>query len=187
MKPSIILLLRIASLSVAIGIQQSKTSISKQPRIIGGTTAVEGEVPYIALVQYNQRYECSGAIISAISILTTAECAVKCRNISNCKVFVGRRIIDSGGQEIKLLETIWHESYENKTGKVNPLGILRVDNAFPITADTQIIALPRGDFYSSEVHITGWGGKVCNFFICINSKRARIIILISNKHIGRMG
>lgn len=162
MKP-LIPLLMLVSLAASTGIQQSKTLISKQPRIIGGLTAVDGEVPYIALVQYNQRYEYSGAIISAISILTTADCAMKCKDLSNCKVFVGRRIIDSGGQEIKLIDTLWHESYENQTGKVNPLGILRVDKAFPITADTQIIALPTGDFYSSEVHITGWGGKVCNF------------------------
>ncbi|XP_055297010.1 chymotrypsin-2-like [Sitodiplosis mosellana] len=102
----------------------------------------------------------AGAIISENFILTSASCAYYCRQSSEseCFVFVGRVDGDFGGQSVDLLNTIWHESWEedSRFDRID-IGILMV-STIEFSESVHAIALPQQELTGeTEVTITGWG------------------------------
>lgn len=103
------------ALTTAINISYGKTK--QQARLIGGEKAQMGNIPYIALITMRRPHTvafeplCAGAIITPEHILTTAVCASGCNVTEGCQVFVGRTNVNSGGNEVGIKVTVWHESY----------------------------------------------------------------------------
>lgn len=79
--------------------------------------AKEGQFPYIVLIKVKHPHTgnympiCAGAIISEHDILTNAVCASACQHPPNCKAYVGRVRVNSGGKEVIIKDTVWHETY----------------------------------------------------------------------------
>lgn len=76
-----------------------------------------GQFKYIALIKLKHPHTgnympiCAGAIITEHDILTNAVCASACQYPPNCKVYVGRIHVNSGGREVTIKGTVWHKSY----------------------------------------------------------------------------
>lgn len=85
--------------------------------VVHNREASKSQAPYLALINVKHPHDkifqpiCAGAIITENDILTTAACASVCNITKDCQIYVGRTEIDAGGQQIKINETIWHESY----------------------------------------------------------------------------
>lgn len=136
--------------------------------------AQEGDVPYIA--QINVLYPhtgdflpfCAGAIISDRHILTAAMCATPCNFSSNCRVFVGRTKVNSGGVEIGIRKSEWHPSYYEMELLKTPqifmynfidIGILFTSERIEFSFSIQPIALPTQniDEEDTPIFVAGWG------------------------------
>lgn len=132
--------------------------------------AKEGQFPYLALIKVKHPHTgnfmpiCAGAIISEHNILTNAVCASLCHFTPNCKVFVGRAKINSGGIEVIVKSTVWHKSYYEmeKIKYINrkslldlhDIGIIHTEKILTSTT-VQIIEVWDRPFES--LVIAGWG------------------------------
>lgn len=79
------------------------------------------DLPYFATIGANARDGktkriCAGAIISEVSVLTSAHCGEVCIRPKNCVIFVGRIQACSDGQQLKIAEIIRHEPHDLKKG-----------------------------------------------------------------------
>lgn len=113
----------------------------------------------------------SYGIISENDILTNAVCSSACRLPSNCKVYVGRVNVNSGGTQVKIINTVWHESYV-EMNMIQPLasvisvldiGIIHTDK-IPLSRTVEIVELPKRNFSQSLLIFSGWGAERADDF-----------------------
>lgn len=154
--------LLLLSTSVALAVIINDTT---QPRIVGEFDAEDEQFPFVAsayaYVEKINEYilVCGGAIISEVSILTSVICAYGCSTgNTDCKVIVGSTINDGrSGIEVKIIDYIYHESFEGPAESVVDLGIIRV-RKIPLSNTIQIVKLPTQDLSDlQKTIIMGWG------------------------------
>lgn len=169
MNIALIFVLISAALIVANGRVKCVVDFSGQ-----ATDAKEGDIPYIALIEVRHPHTgrfmpiCAGAIISEYDVLTSAVCASSCQYPPNCRLYVGRYMINAGGIQIKNKNTVWHSTYvEMNTVKsgydaaslesIIDLGIIHTEK-MPLSQTIQIIKLATRDVVQDETAvIAGWG------------------------------
>lgn len=138
------------------------------------TVAKEGDIPYIALIEVRHPHTgrfmpiCAGAIISEYDILTSAVCASSCQYTPNCRLYVGRYMIRTGGTQIKINDTVWHPTYiemDTIRGGYDPtflesiidLGIIHTEK-ISLSETIKIIQMSNRTVKDSEeAMIAGWG------------------------------
>lgn len=118
---------------------------------------------------------CAGAIISDQSILTNAVCATVCNVPSECKVFVGRVNIRSGGKELTIKGSVWHNSYiemrmirprQDELINIHDIGIIHVE-PIQLSESVQIISLPKQTLNGeTPVRLAGWGNSLHMDVVC---------------------
>lgn len=112
----IIFVLFCLSLSMIYG--ENILETQENLRISQGRVAQLGKIPYISLIHAinstTSKSEpiCAGVILSETCILSSAYCAYYCARIWECKLFVGRVSVWSGGEEVAVNDIKWHNTFD---------------------------------------------------------------------------
>lgn len=65
-----------------------------KPNIIGGTVVPRGQLPYVALIMYDNQYFCSGTLIAPKLLLTAGHCTFVYSDPTYFRVYVNRWNLD---------------------------------------------------------------------------------------------
>lgn len=170
------------SMALVMEINAKSYIISKD---VQNPEASASQAPYLALINVKHPHEktfqpiCTGAIITELDILTTAACASVCNITKDCQIYIGRTEIDAGGQQIKIDETIWHESYfsvymlrliTHGLYAVVDLGFIHMEK-ISMSDTIQPLNIPGRELKDeNKVIVAGWGQRerlVVNCFYVI--------------------
>lgn len=98
----------------------STSNIPKQPRIVGGTAAREGEFPYHVGIFYNGEFVCSGALVKVkekLLVITAAHCVeVDADKPEKYAVVAGdlnQHVVSNNEQRKKVQMILKHEGYRS--------------------------------------------------------------------------
>ena len=107
-----------------------------EPRIVGGAESLPGQLPFQVLLQkcegdtkVNCKLSCSGTILDADTILTSAFC-VRNHNVKNLKVVAGKQSIqmESPNEQVaNVVKYTTHEGY-NEESLVNDIALIFVSD-----------------------------------------------------------
>ncbi|EAT42187.1 AAEL006260-PA [Aedes aegypti] len=139
-----------------------------QARIIGGTNAKSGEIPWHVAIYYDDQYQCGGSIISRRSILTAAHCLTKENSNETLemdlfKVYIG--IVDIGLIDDYFFHTAEnatiHRDYNSAT-QTTDIGILKLKRDIIFNSFIKPVCLYRNTtdisaFYNRYGKVAGWG------------------------------
>jgi len=168
MKVFIALALFLASASALdfgrFGLRQRNIEVpvlDEESRIIGGTTAKDGQFPYQAGLSLDNSYWCGGSIISVNYILTAAHCV---DGINNVKVIVGTvNRLSSTAQTRSSTKSLIkiHEGWNSRT-LANDIALIYVQTPFQIGGSVGIATLPKisgsySTYDGQTVIASGWG------------------------------
>ncbi|XP_063983180.1 transmembrane protease serine 9-like [Diachasmimorpha longicaudata] len=130
-------------------------------RIVGGTLASRGEIPYIVSLNRNGHHFCGGSIISDRHILTAAHCVHDFTSSTQRSVTIraGSLTSRSGGQTYTVDKIQVHPEYVDHLGSPpNDIAIIKVKETIKFDQNTKKIDLvtsePKAD---ASVVVSGWG------------------------------
>ncbi|KAF2882710.1 hypothetical protein ILUMI_23443 [Ignelater luminosus] len=128
-------------------------------RVVNGTDAKEGEIPWIISLKYFGSHNCGGSIIDATHILTAAHC-VEGTSPSYLSIQYGVLKISSSNNIIQVTKVKVHESYSPWLNYANDVAVLTLsspisfgDNVHPVALPQQGAKPPGGD----TGVLAGWG------------------------------
>lgn len=155
-----VLLAFFLSLTFASPVKQEFTPW--EGRILGGSEAAEGQIPYQARLRSDQGlFLCSGAIVNQRWIVSVARCLIN-RSQINTRVTVGSNIINQGAL-LFLLQMIVHENYNSNTFS-NNIALVQTVTDIIYSFNVQPIFL-NSVFLGGgvDVELSGWGqvSQVC--------------------------
>ncbi|KAJ8922956.1 hypothetical protein NQ315_001502 [Exocentrus adspersus] len=137
-------------------------------RIVGGTDAARGQLPYQVSIQYclnsnNCQHSCGGAIIGSLWILSAAHCITQAPALGSYKILAGILNLNDTNlerQEIRVSYVLIHPDYQ---GGINPhdLAIYRLTQPLSFSNQVEPINLPEADeIYEGVGRVSGWGSLV---------------------------
>ncbi|KAF5291845.1 hypothetical protein FQA39_LY14182 [Lamprigera yunnana] len=133
-------------------------------RIIGGTSAVEGEFPWQVSIQLNTGYAlhhvCGGAILSEHWIITAGHCVSEIP-MSSLSVVAGDHnlYVIEGTEQRRRIANIFTTFFDLATFR-NDIALLKVDSPFVLKSGSRAsaICLPdKKDQFYGLATISGWG------------------------------
>ncbi|XP_072767402.1 chymotrypsin-1-like isoform X2 [Anoplolepis gracilipes] len=137
------------------------------PKIVGGTSAAEGQYPYQASLRFQNRHFCGGSVIDNRWILTASHCLTSF-NDTAITVVLGTNTLDKGGDEYSSIKRFIHPFYSSPLVR-NDIGLIKLDKDIVFGDKVKQIALPTENFEKSNYPaiLSGWGttsypGKVPN-------------------------
>ncbi|CAG5119477.1 unnamed protein product [Candidula unifasciata] len=141
-------------------------------KILGGTFATHGEVPWQVNIHVDNKFRCGGVIVNAYWVLTSAECVYPDTSSWRISVTAGDHILyqpDAGQQDLRVQQVKVHESYNrlNKDYNIALLNVARERDGLGIQFNdyVQPVCLPvQGEEPAdgTELTISGWGHTAYN-------------------------
>ena len=116
------------------------------PKIIGGTVAKPGEIPYqVALVDLKSwRHFCGGSILNEDYVITAAHC-VKGKSPTSFKVIAGTVDLSKAVSELSkhsVKEIYIHEKYNSEDSWINDIALIKVETRFVKSALISFVPMP---------------------------------------------
>ncbi|XP_045487062.1 chymotrypsin-1-like [Pieris rapae] len=126
-------------------------------RVVGGTDAPDGALPYQVSVQNQNNFSfCGGAIIADIWILTAAHC-FKNKKAEDLSILAGTNSKTSGGTRYKIDKIVNHEKYTDAPN-VNDIALLRTKEKIKFTEKVKPIEIATEDpKVGDKCKVSGWG------------------------------
>ncbi|KAL4713736.1 hypothetical protein ACJJTC_004267 [Scirpophaga incertulas] len=126
-------------------------------RIVGGTKAPNGSVPYqVSLRYWGVWHFCGASLVTPRVILTAAHCVERARP-EYFKAIVGTNQLRSGGTAYSIRKIVTHEAYDNDLIK-NDIAILFTDKEIELSSTVDAIELNDEPLEKGEdLVLTGWG------------------------------
>jgi len=135
-------------------------------RIIGGSEATEGEIPYQIMLKQHGRFSCGGSLIDVNGtqfVLTAAHCVSNGRQAgppSRYTVVAGEvdRATTSGNEQTRNVSRVFvHRKFYLRTFE-NDIALLAIDEPFTLNKYVSPIALPKqGQATTGELIVSGYG------------------------------
>lgn len=132
------------------------------PRIIGGRPAEEDEITYQIQLRRGAYHFCGGSLVEVTGkqvVLTAAHCFNSWDNPDDYTVVAGELDLseDSGSEQVRQVTGIIpHPNYDEATMR-NDIAILQIEPHFELNNHVQPIKLPKRNFTSNRVVVSGWG------------------------------
>ncbi|XP_031330576.1 trypsin-7-like [Photinus pyralis] len=147
------------------------------PKIVNGTDAKEGEIPYIVSVRYIRLHTCGGSIINENNILTAAHC------MDSGKYTVQYGLLEISSDytnSIDIEKVFTHEEYNPSKNHINDVAVLRLASAIrldnanlkPVTLPSQGEAAPDGEW----AVLAGWGSSKTGGGVMKHLQRVNILV-----------
>jgi len=140
------------------GYLDSKEFAEKNPKVVGGENAKDGEFPYAVSLQMNQfiigwSHICGGSIIAPNFILTAAHC---CDAGSTFRILYGS-LLRTGGIAITVIRIIKHDSWNTNTIDYDYC-ILQLSVSIQPGINAQVVVLAEKQHEDGEgCSVIGWG------------------------------
>ncbi|CAH2041749.1 unnamed protein product, partial [Iphiclides podalirius] len=136
----------------------------RSARIVGGTPAAEGSVPYMVAMSSGllvRSFTCGGSLISSSHVLTAAHCIAAVFSLgslsSTLRVTVGTNRWNVGGQSYAISRNITHQHYVSSTIK-NDIGVLVVATEVALSTTVQLVPLSFDNIGAGVLsRAAGWG------------------------------
>jgi len=128
-------------------------------RVVNGTNAKPGEIPYIVSLRYFGSHSCGASILDETHVLTASHC-VDGRSASSLSIQYGVTQISSSGNVIQVSKVAMHEAYAPWNAYANDIAVLTLDSAIVYGDSAQPVALPEQDEAPPAGDISilaGWG------------------------------
>ncbi|KAG7296494.1 hypothetical protein JYU34_020256 [Plutella xylostella] len=126
-------------------------------RIVGGSKAANGSVPYqVSLRYWGVWHFCGGSIVTPRVLLTAAHCVERARP-EFIQAVVGTNQLRSGGKAYKIRKIVYHEAYDNEL-IVNDIAILFTEDEIEFSSTVDAVELNDEPVEKGEdLYLTGWG------------------------------
>ncbi|XP_065359668.1 chymotrypsin-1-like [Calliphora vicina] len=161
-RTSTVLLLIIAYLTantVTAKLIKPLPHVTKQERIVGGSTAEEGLAPYQVSLQNFWGHSCGGAIIDTEWILTAAHCVVN-KDAADILVLTGTQDLTDLTGVFYYVDRIYVHCNHDSPSMHNDIAMLHLNSSIVLNEKTKIVPLqtkPMKD--GDDVILTGWGSE----------------------------
>ncbi|XP_017786819.1 PREDICTED: trypsin-3-like, partial [Nicrophorus vespilloides] len=131
-------------------------------RIVNGTQAQPGEIPYIVSLSFYGSHLCGASILDSTHILTAAHC-VESRPPNVFSIHYGDLILNSSSKKIiKVKEIHVHPGYDPSKFYISDIAVLTLASEIPFDDNTQPVSLPEQSSKTpgnEEAVLAGWGLK----------------------------
>ncbi|CAB3226279.1 unnamed protein product [Arctia plantaginis] len=126
-------------------------------RIVGGTKAPNGSIPYQASLRvFGVRHFCGASVITPRIILTAAHC-LESMLPSYYQAVVGTNQLRTGGKAYNIRKMVMHEEYDSYTLK-NDIALLFTEKEMEFDSNVDAVELNDEPVMKGEdVMLTGWG------------------------------
>ncbi|KAK4881512.1 hypothetical protein RN001_004831 [Aquatica leii] len=125
-------------------------------RIIGGEIAANKAHPYQVALLVNDKYQCSGSIISVQHILTAGHCVDRTET-KQLKVIVGTNNFKTDDQKYSVFLRYLHENY-NRVNILNDIAVLYIKYGITLSENVKVIKLSTTQpLVGSAAVVAGWG------------------------------
>ncbi|KAB0804633.1 hypothetical protein PPYR_01603 [Photinus pyralis] len=149
-------MLRLITVLVCIAFTRAAPS-----KIVNGTNAEKGEIPYIVSLRVGGRHTCGGSILNENHVLTAAHC------LSNRKYSIQYGVLQLSSDNTNSIDVekiMRHEYYDPYNRHANDVAVLKLMSAIPIdnvnvrptTLPSQAESAPDGNWGV----LAGWGAVI---------------------------
>ncbi|XP_023246672.1 trypsin-1-like [Copidosoma floridanum] len=148
-----------------VAVTQGRVVNNLTSRIVNGTSAKLGELPFQASLQRGGRAYCGGSVINEYYVVTAAHCLAR-KQASSLTVIVGTINWQKPGYVHQVEKIIVHSKFTSKGSFENDIGLVEVKTPFQFSFILQPVLLPTLDeevATNSIAIVSGWGrlgGKV---------------------------
>lgn len=135
--------------------------VNTKNRIVGGTETKINQYPWMAMLSYDNRFYCGGALINNLYILTAAHCVdgftvrrIKIRLLEHDRnIATESKVIHRGVSSATV-----HPRYNQNTFN-NDIAVLKLDQEVKYSNDIRPVCLPeKGKRFTGEIGtVLGWG------------------------------
>ncbi|KAJ1205726.1 hypothetical protein NDU88_001153, partial [Pleurodeles waltl] len=145
-----------SSVSLTVGCGQR--SIEPSSRILGGTSAKNGEWPWQASLLLRGYHKCGAILVSVSWLVTAAHCFDWQKDVNVWTIRLGTVEL-STGNGLRLKEVIIYPGYTSLTHE-NDIALLHLSEPVSLTSNIRPVCLPEASEIfpdDSFCFVTGWG------------------------------